>query len=100
AQTAQGEAIRITGRAANEILDNGGANWDADYRKMLDALLRHFASGVPLDATELEEASTLVKQIHAGNGNNDELACLSALAVRWVLANPQPIPLARTDYRR
>jgi hypothetical protein len=100
AQTAQGEAIRITGRVANEILGNGGANWDADYRKMLDALLQHFASGTPLDAADFKEASTLVKRIYAGDGNNDELAYLSALAVRWVLANPQPIPLARTNYRR
>jgi hypothetical protein len=48
AQTTQGDVIRITGRGADEILGNGGINWDADYRKMLDALLLHLNSGTAL----------------------------------------------------
>jgi hypothetical protein len=35
AKTVQGEAIRITGR----ISQDEGAHWDAEYRKMLSALL-------------------------------------------------------------
>ncbi|MDK8193797.1 hypothetical protein QP794_27315 [Paenibacillus sp. UMB7766-LJ446] len=33
AQTVQGEVIRITGRVSHEVLNNGGGNWDAEYRK-------------------------------------------------------------------
>ncbi|MMZ65907.1 hypothetical protein D1872_283530 [compost metagenome] len=33
AQTVQGEVIRITGKVSYEILDNGGINWDNQYRK-------------------------------------------------------------------
>ncbi|WKK99870.1 hypothetical protein Q0F98_21465 [Paenibacillus amylolyticus] len=48
AQTVQGEVIRITGRVSHEVLDNGGGNWDAEYRKMLDALIRYLGTGAPL----------------------------------------------------
>jgi hypothetical protein len=33
AATIQGEVIRISGRIAYELEDNGGANWDADFKQ-------------------------------------------------------------------
>ena len=45
AQTAQGELIRIAGRAQHEFLDNGCMNWDDDFRKMLDAFLQYHQLG-------------------------------------------------------
>lgn len=99
ALTVQGEVIRITGRISHEIMNNGGGNWDADFRKMLNALLRHFASGTPLDPAHLKEATELAGYLRHGNGN-DEPARLCELAVNWVLANPQPVSLPQPDYKR
>ena len=45
AQTAQGELIRIAGRAQHEFLDNGCMIWDDDFRKMLDAFLQYHQLG-------------------------------------------------------
>lgn len=100
ARTVQGEAIRITGRVSNELLGNGGANWDAGYRAMLDALLMHLAAGVALPAAELGEAKALAAALRSGEGEDEGVHRLAELAVRWVLANPAPIPLAPPAYRR
>lgn len=99
AKTMQGEVIRITGRISHEILDNGGANWDSDFRMMLEALIKFFRTGTPLSDTTLQEATTLAKQIRNGNGD-DEPARLCELAVHWVLANPNPIAMKQPDYKR
>ncbi len=99
ASTVQGEVIRITGKVSREILGNGGCNWDKDFKKMLDALLRHLASGTPLDAASLQEAATLVKRIYNGDGD-DETDRLCDLAVQWVRRNPGPVGLGKPDYRR
>ncbi|MFR1310340.1 MAG: hypothetical protein ACLSCO_16680 [Gallintestinimicrobium sp.] len=34
AGTVQGEVVRISGKLAYELLDNGGINWDADYNNL------------------------------------------------------------------
>lgn len=99
AQTVQGEVIRITGRVSHEVLDNGGGNWDAEYRKMLDALIRHLGTGEPLAPALLQEAADLVSRLHDGY-DFDAPARLSELAVLWVLANPQPIAMAQPEYMR
>lgn len=99
AKTVQGEVIRITGRVSHEILDNGGVNWDSDFRKMLDALIQYFMTGMPLNDTMLQEAITLSKRLRNGSGN-DEPARLCELAVYWVLANPNPITMKQPDYKR
>lgn len=101
AKTVQGEVIRITGRVSDELYRNGGANWDADYRKMLNALLRHFASGASLTSEELNEAKKSASGIRA-KGDDEDAAIyrLCELAVKWVLLNPNPVPLKSTDYDR
>lgn len=95
--TVQGEVIRISGRIGNELDGNGGVNWDADYRKMADAFLRHIGSATPLPASTLQEAIELVSEIKARRGKP---ARLCELAVDWVMLNPTPIKLAAPDYRR
>ncbi len=45
AKTAQGEIIRIAGRVQHEFLDNGGMNWDDDFRKMLRAFPKYLSLG-------------------------------------------------------
>lgn len=52
-ETIQGEVIRITGRISNELEGNGGVNWDADYKKMVNAFLRFIKGGKQLSDTEL-----------------------------------------------
>lgn len=99
AKTVQGEVIRITGRMSYEILNNGGGNWDADYRKMLDALIRYLSTGTALTPVLLQEAAALAKQFRNITGNEDP-ARLSELAVQWVRDNPQPISMTQPDYSR
>ncbi|MBB4825923.1 hypothetical protein HNO89_003159 [Sporosarcina luteola] len=99
ASTVQGEVIRITGKVAYEIIDNGGSNWDKQYRKMLSSLNQYFCLGTPLPPVALQEAVSLTKVLHNGNGR-DEPARLCELAVYWVLSNPNPITLEQPDYKR
>lgn len=100
AQTVQGEVIRITGRVAREISDNGGTNWDSDYRAMLDRLPDHLNSGTPLPATAHSEAVTIAHQLRGGDGTETDLHRLAELAVQWVLLNPTPVPLSAPGYSR
>lgn len=99
ASTVQGEVIRICGKVAREILDNGAMNWDRDYKKLSQALPGYFALGSPLEPSLSAEAIRLAKGISA-NSDDEELDRLSELAVQWVLANPTPIPLTMVDYKR
>lgn len=99
AKTVQGEVIRITGKMSYEILDNGGINWDNQFRKMLNSLIHYFSLGTPLNPALLQEAATLAKELHNGNGN-DEPARLCELAVSWVLSNPNPIAMEQPEYKR
>ncbi len=100
AASVQGEVIRITGRLSHEILDNGSCNWDAEYRKMVDALLIHFTEGNALSVSELAETKGLAAQIRPKGDGDSEPERLSELAVKWVLANPNPIPLNKPNYKR
>ncbi len=99
AHTVQGEVIRITGRISHEVLDNGGINWDHDYRKMLKALIQHLGAGAALNNEDLKKASEAAEALNRGMGD-DEPACLCELAVKWVLANPDPIKMEKVDYKR
>ncbi len=97
ASTVQGEVIRIAGRIADEIDRNGGANWDADYRKMAGAFLEHIGTGVALPDAERSRAAQLVAKARKLDG----VGCgLCELAVDWVKLNPAPIPLKPPDYAR
>ena len=99
AATAQGEAIRITGRLAHEVLDNGGINWDSDFRSMARTLPTLFASGVPLPDAQLTEATTLALNCRR-NSPDEHIQRLRELAVWWVLANPEPLPAPEPAYTR
>jgi hypothetical protein len=97
AATVQGEVIRISGRVAHEILDNGGCNWDDDFRQMTKALLEHLASGQPLAEPSLDQARGIVRAIRQRADDTPEL---QRLAVSWVLANPVPVKLPAPAYKR
>jgi hypothetical protein len=97
ASTAQGEVIRITGRISNELEGNGGANWDADFRLMVDALLNYFHTGNPLAVQILNEAKKIAADVKNRTGDTTRLA---QIAVYWVLLNPTPIELQQPEYKR
>ncbi|WLH62058.1 ankyrin repeat domain-containing protein [Pseudomonas sp. FP2300] len=100
AATTQGEVIRISGRISREIHHNGSANWDADFKAMLAALVDHVGSAVSLPAAELAETRALAVALRNGNDDAEHTDRLCELAVRWVIANPQPVPLAMPSYSR
>ena len=93
ARTVQGEVIRITGRVAREILDNRSRNWDREFRSMLGTLPVHLGSGSPLPEDDLAEALRLSRALRLGRGSARQVYRLSELAVVWVCANPEPVPL-------
>lgn len=101
ARTIQGEVVRIAGKVRDEIYRNGGANWNIDFKKMLDAFYSHVSSGISLSANELEKAGLMIKDIRQnGNGEDEELNFLCELATKWVLTNPHPILLDKPNYKR
>lgn len=101
AKTVQGEVIRIPGRVRDELDRNGGANWDRDYRKMLQALPQYLSLGITLSEQELAETKELIAQVH-GKDFDDEprLDRLCQLALAWIKQNPEPLLLEKTSYKR
>ena len=101
AKTVQGEVIRIPGRVRDELDRNGGANWDRDYRKMLQAMPHYLSLGSSLSDQELEETKELIAQVH-GKDFDDEprLDRLCQLAIAWIKQNPEPLLLEKTSYKR
>ena len=101
AKTVQGEVIRIPGRVRDELDRNGGANWDRDYRKMLQALPQYLSLGSSLSEQELAETKELIAQVH-GKDFDDEprLDRLCQLAIAWIKQNPEPLLLEKTSYKR
>lgn len=97
AATVQGEVIRISGRISDEMERNGGANWDADYKRMADAFLEHVQTGEPLSPQDLAEAAAIVAEVKRESGDTARMA---ELAVRWVMQNPHPVKLNPPSYRR
>ena len=101
AKTVQGEVIRIAGRVRSEFYRNGGANWDRDYRSMLNALIKHLGSQNALSDDELGRAKEIANAIN-GKGDFDEdiLDELALLALTWVSLNLEPFPLKKPTYTR
>lgn len=99
AATIQGEVIRISGLVSNEILDNGGMNWDKDYRNMLKMLQRLFRTGNALSEQEMAEADSCI-ELASDQLQEEAAEKLCELAVHWVIANPEPIRLSDLPYRR
>lgn len=101
AKTVQGEVVRIAGKVRDEIHRNGGANWGADFKKMLDAFGEHLKAGNSLATADLEKADLIIKDIRKnGDGEDDELHFLCELATKWVNDNPNPILMDKPNYKR
>ena len=100
AKTIQGEVIRISGRVAYEVMDNGGINWDSDYRKMVKFLVECFALSNPLTEEEQKEAKEIQRLISRFGEADNEPERLMELAVKWVEKNPEPIEIGEVEYTR
>ncbi len=101
--TVQGEVIRITGRVDSEYNSNGGANWDAEYRKMLDALAQYVLLGNALSEREIEKLQNILMDTNhskAFSGCQEQINYLIELAVKWVKQNPSPILFENATYNR
>ena len=101
AKTVQGEVIRIAGRVRSEFYRNGGANWDREYRAMLNALIRHLGSHNAISDDDLARAKEIAHSIN-GKGDFDEdiLDELALLALTWVKHNLEPVTLTTPAYKR
>jgi hypothetical protein len=97
ALTVQGEVIRIAGRIADELLRNGGGNWDRAYRQMCNAYIKHIASHNSLEEDEISTLKGLISDIDI---LMDETSQLQKYAVKWVSKNTNPIKLEKPSYDR
>ncbi|MCA9643634.1 MAG: ankyrin repeat domain-containing protein [Myxococcales bacterium] len=95
--TVQGEVVRISGRIADEWYRNGGANWDGDYRAMADAFHAHVSSHHALPGAALSDCKQVIASLKQDPDSSERLM---EWAVQWVEANPQPIALGSTTYKR
>ncbi|MBR1599457.1 MAG: hypothetical protein IJ661_11195 [Lachnospiraceae bacterium] len=98
ANTVQGEVIRITGRVTYELLDNGGANWDSDYKKMEKTLLSYVKMGNSMESVKYKELKGIVSK--GSKASDDMLSRMTELCVEWVTFNLDPIPIGNVTYRR
>lgn len=100
ARTAQGEAIRIAGRVSDELLRNGGINWDRDYRKMLLLFPEYLRLGNALRDQDIAQAQKAAALLRNGQVQEELIRSLCDYAVQWVSQNPQVLPPLEADYAR
>lgn len=98
ANTVQGEVIRISGRIGYEILDNGGINWDREYRKMANCFLDYISLGHQLDPEKYRELRKIVSALP--DAWDEYINRMTELSVEWVTLNLEPIPLQEVKYSR
>jgi hypothetical protein len=91
AKTVQGEVIRISGRISDGWERNGGINWDLADAQLADALAGYVQQGESLARSEVTEIQSIVRSLVERDGRGNDR--LQALAVAWVLKNPQPLAL-------
>jgi len=104
AHTAQGELIRIAGRVRHELLDNGGINWDEDFRKMLYTFPQYLRLGHAFSEEEIQPAETLITLLvaagDAGYINDSLCSALCSCAVAWVKQNTEVLAPLDAEYKR
>ena len=96
AQTAQGEVIRIAGRISDELMRNGGMNWDEDYRNMLYTFRKYLDPSEEPD----EWIDEMIDALKDGDVQDGMIWRLRYCAKSWVEENPEVMPLLEADYTR
>lgn len=97
AQTAQGEVIRIAGRIEDELMRNGGLNWDEDYRKMLYTFREYLRFTAPSDEPDAY-IDEIIDALKDGDVHDGMIVRLHYCALNWVEDNPEVMPLIEADY--
>jgi len=83
AATVQGEVIRIAGRISREVLDDGGMNWDDEFRAMSRAFVEYVSSGQPLSRGDLSDARAVVAElVKRGDGDTARLTEIGRASCR------------------
>ncbi|MBT0566205.1 hypothetical protein [Williamsia sp. CHRR-6] len=100
ALSAQGEVIRICGRINRELLGTGGANWDRQFRAMVDTAVEIVSGGTTLPAADFKDYRAAAKKVRKGRIDEEAIMRMIELSVSWVLANPTPQPFSTTRYTR
>ena len=100
AETLQGEVIRLSGKIAYEIIDNGGLNWGKKYKELLRNLIKYLKMATPLSKEYLERAEEIEDDLDENINavTDDEIELLMEYAVKWVQQNLTPISLGKVDY--
>lgn len=98
AGTVQGEVIRISGKIGYEILDNGGGNWDREYRKMAKCLPEYVSMGNALEPQKYEELEKIISALP--DTWEEHINRMTQLSVEWVISNPEPVLLQEVKYKR
>lgn len=101
ALTIQGEVIRICGKLAYEILDNGRINWDNDFEMMCKELSKYLLSCENrLSEEENKKIKSIVSKIKKDTVKEKDFDKLMELCTKWILLNKMPRELKEVPYKR
>ena len=98
ADTVQGELIRCTGKIADEAYRNGNMNWESGYERLVRYVGTKLNDTNTFSPNELKKISDAVETIIRDferpdiSGHGSPYYYLTEMAVRWCLANQEPIP--------
>ena len=71
---------------------------------MLGSLTKYFLQGNTLNKDEIEDMKNAINEINTHKATciicQKAIDKLMELAVKWVIQNPDPIPLGNIDYNR
>lgn len=82
-----------------ELLDNGGMNWDDDFRNMLYTFREYLRYGNPLEDLDawIDE---IIDALKDGDVHDGMIYRLCYCAESWVQKNPEVMPLLDGNYTR
>lgn len=101
ALTIQGEVIRICGKLAYEILDNGRINWDNDFEMMCKELSKYLLTCENrLSEEENKKIKSIISKIKKDTVKEKDFDKLMELCTKWILLNRIPIELTEVPYNR
>jgi hypothetical protein len=98
ADSVQGELIRCTGKVADEAYRNGNINWESGFERLVRYVGEKLNDPDTFSTDEIKKISDAVESIVRDfdspdiSGYGSPYYFLTEMAVRWCLANPEPIP--------
>ena len=107
AETVQGELIRCTGKLTDEAYRNGNANWDSHHEWMTKFIAKTLVDGDTFSGELCQKIQAAADEILRDfdnpdvSGHGSAYYFLTEMAVRWCIANPEPVPhIVNKDLRR